>query len=99
MIWMGRLQSPSGPLLRQRQKSVRIQEAEVLRNKIHYNNEMYMYFKNVLTKMKSTFTGFEDNNEILTEAQKILQLSQKLQIPSLTQVKNALQVSYDPEKE
>ena len=42
--------------------------------------------------MKSIFNRFEDNNEVLDEVQKIQLLSQKVQIPSMNQVKNALQV-------
>jgi hypothetical protein len=48
--------------------------------------------------MQAMFTGFKDNNKILTDSQKILLLLQKVQRPSLTQVKNALQVSYDLDK-
>ena len=79
-------------------KSVRIKEAEVLRNTLHYKNERAMSFEKFLTNMQAMFTGFEDNDEILTNAQKIRLLLQKVQSPSLTQVKNALQVSYDLDK-
>jgi hypothetical protein len=48
--------------------------------------------------MQAMFTGFEDNDELLTDAQKIRLLFQKDQSPSLTQIKNALQVSYDLDK-
>jgi hypothetical protein len=54
-----------------------------------------MSFKKFLTNMQAMFTGFEDNGELLTDAQKIRLLFQKVHSPSLTQVKNALQVSYD----
>jgi hypothetical protein len=79
-------------------KSVRIKESEVLRNSLHYKNERAMSFEKFLTNMQTMFTGFEDNNELLTDAQKIRLLFQKLQSPSLTQVKNALQVSCDLDK-
>jgi Ca2+-binding EF-hand superfamily protein len=81
-----------------RNKSVRIKEAEVLRNSLHYKNERAMSFKKFLTNIQAMFTGFEDNDELLTGAQKIRLLFQKVQSPSLTQVKNALQVSYDLDK-
>ena len=54
-----------------------------------------MYFEKFLSNMKSMFTKFEDNYELLTEAQKTQLLFQKFQIPRLTQVKNALHVSYN----
>jgi hypothetical protein len=57
-----------------------------------------MSFEKFLTNMQAMFTGFEDNHELLTVAQKIRLLFQKVQSPSLTQVKNALQVSYDLNK-
>jgi hypothetical protein len=57
-----------------------------------------MSFQEFLTNMQAMFTGFEDNNELLTDPQKIWLLFQKVQSPSLTQVKNALQVSYDLDK-
>jgi hypothetical protein len=41
------------------------------------------------------FTGFEDNGEVLNDAQKIRLLFQKVQAPVLTQVKSALQVQHD----
>ena len=40
------------------------------------------------------FTGFKDNNKILTEAQKIWLIFQRVQIPSLPQFNNTFQVSY-----
>jgi hypothetical protein len=57
-----------------------------------------MSFEKFPTNMQAMFTGFEDNNELLTDAQKIRLLFQKVQSPSLTQVKNALQVSYNLDK-
>ena len=48
-----------------------------------------------LTNMKSVYTGFGDNNDLLTESQKIRLLFQKFHSPSLTQVNNAFQVSYN----
>ena len=45
------------------------------------------------------YTGFEDNNDLLIEAQKILLLFQKVHIPSLTQVNNAIQLSYNLDRE
>jgi hypothetical protein len=79
-------------------KSVRIKEAEVLRNSLHYKNERAMSFEKFLTNMQAMFTGFEDNDKLLTDAQKIRLFFQKVQSPSLTQVKNALQVSYNLDK-
>jgi hypothetical protein len=64
-----------------------------------YKNERAMSFEKFLTNMQAMFTRFEDNGELLTDAQKIRLLFQKVQSPSLTQVKNALQVSYDLDKE
>ena len=40
-------------------------------------------------------TRFDDNYELLTEAQNIQIVLQKLQSPILTQVKNLFQASYD----
>jgi hypothetical protein len=79
-------------------KSVRIKEADVLRNSLHYQNERAMSFEKFLTNMQAMFTGFEDNDELLTDAQKIRLLFQKVQSPSLTKVKNALQVSHNLDK-
>jgi hypothetical protein len=79
-------------------KSVMIKEAEVLRNSFYYKNERAMSFEDFLTNMQAMFIGFEDNDKLLTDAQKIRLLFQKVQSPSLTQVKNALQVSYDLDK-
>jgi hypothetical protein len=76
-------------------KSVRIKEAEVLRKTLHYKNERAMSFEKFLTNMQAMFTGFADNEEILTDAQKIRLLFEKVQCPSLNQVKSSLQVSYD----
>jgi hypothetical protein len=76
-------------------KSVRIKQAEVLRTTLYYKSERAMSFEKFLTNMQAMFTGFEDNDEILTDAQKIRLLFQKVQSPALTQVKNALKVSYD----
>ena len=76
-------------------KSVRIKEAEVLRTNLSYKNERTMSFEKFLTSMQAMFTGFEDNEEVLTNAQKIRLLFQKVQSPSLTQVKSALKVQSD----
>ena len=54
-----------------------------------------MSFEKFLNNMQSMFTVFEDNNKLLTKAQNIWLLFQKVQIPSLTQVKNKLQVLYN----
>jgi hypothetical protein len=54
-----------------------------------------MSFASFLTSMQTMFTGFEDNEEALSERQKICLLFEKVQSPNLTTVKNALQVSYD----
>jgi hypothetical protein len=53
-------------------KSVRIKEAEVLRNSLHYKNERAMSFEKFLTNMQAMFTGFEDNNELLIDAIRLL---------------------------
>jgi hypothetical protein len=76
-------------------KSVRIKEAEVLRNSLQYKNERSMSFDKFLTNMQKMFTGFEDNEEFLSDGQKVRLLFQKVQAPNLNQVKSALQVSYD----
>jgi hypothetical protein len=73
-------------------KSVRILEAEKLRNNLTYKSERVMSFEKFLTSMQAMFTGFEDNEEILTNAQKRRLLFQKVQSPSLTQTKAALLV-------
>jgi hypothetical protein len=65
---------------------------------LHYKNERAMSFEKFLTNMQAIITGFEDNDELLTDAPKIRLLFQKVQSPSLTQVKNALKVSYDLDK-
>jgi hypothetical protein len=49
-------------------EAVRIQEAEVLRTTLHCKSERTMSFDKFLTNMQSMFTGFADNDEILTEA-------------------------------
>jgi hypothetical protein len=59
-------------------KSVRIKEAEVLRNLLHYKNERAMSFEKFPTNMQAMFTVFEDNDELLTDAQKIWLLFQKV---------------------
>ena len=76
-------------------KSVRIKEAEVLRTNLNYKSERTMSFEKFLTSMQAMFTGFEDNDEILTNAQKIRLLFQKVQNPSMNQVKSALKVQSD----
>jgi hypothetical protein len=76
-------------------KSVRIKESEVLRTNLAYRNERTMSFDKFLTSMQSMFAGFEDNGEVLNDAQKIRLLFQKVQAPVLTQVKSALQVQHD----
>jgi hypothetical protein len=76
-------------------KAVRIQEAEVLRTTLHYKSERTMSFDKFLTNMQSMFTGFADNEEILTEAQKIRLLFAKVQSPNLALVKSNLQIAYD----
>ena len=65
---------------------------EVLRNTLSYKNKRTMSFEKFLTNMQAMFTGFEDNNEVLTNAQKVRLLFQKVQCSNLTQVKSALQV-------
>jgi len=54
-----------------------------------------MPFEKFLTNLQSMFTGFADNEEVLTDGQKIRLLFEKVQSPSLTQVKSSLQISYD----
>ena len=76
-------------------KSVRIKEAESLRTTLIYKNERVMSFEKFLTSMQAMFTGFEDNDEILTNAQKIRLLFQKVQATNLQQAKSALKVSSD----
>jgi hypothetical protein len=76
-------------------KSVRIKEAEVLRTNLAYRNKRTVSFDKFLTSMQSMFTGFEDNCEVLNDAQKIRLLFQKVQAPVLSQVKSALQVQHD----
>jgi hypothetical protein len=63
-------------------KAVRVQEAEVLRTTLHCKSERTMSFDKFLTNMQSMFAGFADNEEILTEAQKIRLLSAKVQSPT-----------------
>jgi hypothetical protein len=57
-----------------------------------------MSFEKFLTNMQAMSTGFEEKNELLTDAQKIWLLFQKVQSPSLTQVKTSVQVLYDLDK-
>ena len=71
-------------------KLVRIKEAEVLRRTLHYKSERAMPFEKFLTNLQSMFTGFADNEEVLTDGQKIRLLFEKVQSPSLTQVKSSL---------
>ena len=60
-----------------------------------YIHERDISFENFLTNIQSMFTGFEDNDEIFTEAQKIRILFQKVQSPILTQFNNEFQVSHN----
>jgi hypothetical protein len=76
-------------------KSVRIQEAEVLRSNLTYKSERTMSFEKFLTSMQAMFTGFEDNGELLNDEQKVRLLFKKVESPGLTVVKNALKVQYD----
>jgi hypothetical protein len=76
-------------------KAVRIQESQVLRTTLHCKSERTMPFDKFLTNMQSMFTGFADNEEILTEAQKIRLLFAKVQSPNLALVKSNLQIAYD----
>jgi hypothetical protein len=76
-------------------KSVRIQEAEVLRKNLVYKSERTMSFEKFLTNMQAMFTGFQENEEEQTEAQKIRLLFDKVQSPSLETTKGALKVRYD----
>ena len=45
--------------------------------------------------MQTTLTRFSDNGEIINDSQKICIIFQKVQNPILTEIKAALQVSYD----
>ena len=74
-------------------KSVRIQEAEALRATLSYKNERAMTFEKFLTQMQAMFAGFESMGEVMTDAQKIRLLFAKVNCPTLTHVKNALQVN------
>jgi hypothetical protein len=76
-------------------KSVRISEAEGLRTTLIYRNERQMSFDKFLTSMQTMFTGFEDNDEFLSNAQKIRLLFQKVQAATLEVTKSALQVQSD----
>ena len=76
-------------------KSVRIQEAELLRNNLTYKSERILSFEKFLTNMQAMFTGFEDNDEVLTEGQKIRLLFEKVQSTSLQTAKSALKVQED----
>jgi hypothetical protein len=68
------------------------------RNSLHYKNDRAMSFEKFMTNMQAIFIGFEDNDKLSTDAKKIRLLFQKVKSPSLTQVKNALQISYDLDK-
>jgi hypothetical protein len=76
-------------------KKVRIKEAEVLRTSLTYKNERAMSFEKFLTSMQAMFTGFADNEEVLTNAQKIRLLFDKVQNASLNQTKSALKIQSD----
>jgi hypothetical protein len=76
-------------------KAVRIEEAEVLRNNLTYRNERVLSFEKFLTSMQAMFTGFQDNEEIMTDPMKIRLLFQKVQHPKLEVVKSALKVQSD----
>ncbi len=76
-------------------EAVRIQEAEVLRTALHHKSERTMSFDKFLTNMQSMFAGFTDNEEILTEAQKIRSPFAKVQSPNLALVKSNLQIACD----
>ena len=54
-----------------------------------------MYFDNFLTNMKYVLTRFEYNNQLLTEAQNIRLLFQKVHNLRMNQVMNLLQASYN----
>ena len=49
--------------------------------------------------MQKMFPGFEDNEEYLSDTQKLRLLFQMVQAPNLAQVKRTLQVSYDLDAE
>ena len=51
-----------------------------------------MYFEKFLTNTKSMFTGFDDTDDLLNKAHNIRLQLHKIHMPSLTQVKNELQV-------
>ena len=66
-----------------------------LRASLVYRNERAVSFDNFLTIMRTMFTGFSENGEILNDLQKIRLLFHKVQNPIMTQIKPSLQVSYD----
>jgi hypothetical protein len=76
-------------------KAVRVQEAEVHRTALHCKSERTMSFDKFHANMQSVLAGFVDNEEILTEAQKIRLLLAKVRSPNLALVKSNLQIAYD----
>jgi hypothetical protein len=74
-------------------KSVRIKEAEVLRRTLTYKNERAMSFERFITNMNLMFVAYAENEEVISEDQKIRLLFEKINHPSLEAVKSSLQVA------
>jgi hypothetical protein len=74
-------------------KSVRIKEAEVLRRTLTYKNERAMSFEKFITNMNLMFVAHAENEEVMSEDQKIRLLFKKTSHPSLETVKSLLQVA------
>jgi hypothetical protein len=76
-------------------KSILIKEAENLRKNLFYKNERGMKLETFLTSMELMFESFAKHEEVLTEAQKIRLLFDKIQHPLLEGMKNSLQIAYN----
>jgi hypothetical protein len=74
-------------------KSVRIKEAEVLRRTLTYKNERAMSFEKFIANMNLMFVAHAENEEVMSEDQKICLLFEKITHPSLETAKTALQVA------
>ena len=51
--------------------AVQVKEAEALLKSLIYNNERAMSFEKFLTNIKTIFTGFSENGDILNGSQKV----------------------------
>ena len=67
-----------------------IREAEVLRTALSCKKERVVSSEKFLASTQAVFAGFEDSGEVLTNTQKTRLLFQKIQSPSLAQVKSVL---------